>query len=378
MKTNDILKQLQARLPLFNDDFTKSFDITGMVKSGDDIEISPNITGMVADSYITIKGLRFYNDVSSFSVDSGVATITTNKNNQVNINFLNRATLFNGSENVYLEVIDIVDSKTFKVNTAITDFTGYKLVENIPNYNKQYKIKEVKASSFVIENTSTVNLEFDYSEAKVNYSYNIYGVGFTDAIDRYIESNTEVVGDVKVPKTSAEPSLWVSMLDDNTSQSRTTFDDAVHSATQGQDNHLQLVKTFEIVLTYPVNNDVTGFTGLNYAEDLAPQLNKCLFGLILPNYTQTNSKYVLNPISNSPIQSNGAIYQHQYVYEGMYEIQNTTQGTIVTDVDGNEVISGNDGVDIDTFNFSDIELQYKLQYDDFKEVKRTQEFDLQP
>lgn len=363
MKTIDIIKQLQAELPKLTNDFTQSTAITSAILSGTDLTIEPFITGMNVGSFVTIKGLQQLNLISGFSTIDEVTTITTTYKHDLTQGYSNSVTILNGVTETEYDVVEVISNTEFSISTTGTpDFTNQSLIESLAGFNNQFEVTAVTANDFTINTGRTTSLAFYTANAFTEYGYRIYGLGFADMINRYIESNTTISSGSKVPTTSVNPTIWVSMLNENSSQKRRTYDDGENTTQQGEESRILEIKNFEILLTYPVN-DRLGFDGMNYAENLKLLLNRCLYGLQLPNYNNTDSKYLLMPLSNTPILTDGAIYQHQFIYQGASEIQNN-----IDDPDEN------DGVNDPTFGFKDFEVQYRLEFDDFEETKKTDGF----
>lgn len=361
MKSNQIIKQLQAVLPKITSDFTESVAITSAEQTNTILTLQPLIDGLSTDNYITISGLKLLNTISAYSYADGQTTITTLNKHDLTTD--TTVSIYDTSLTEYT-IVSVLDSNNFIISTSIEiDFLGQKVLQTAQMYNNQFKVNSVDDDDFTIDSgrTLTAGLEFYIDNANIEYGYRIYGVGFASAIDKYVESNTTTVNGVLTPTTTIKPALWVSLLDQHTGQKQSLQGDSTARQGKNETSIAEQIKKFEVVLTYPVN-DSTGYIGMQYAEDLIIYLNKCLFGLYLPSETSQETQYALMPLSNNPIQSNGAIYQHSYIYEAVSYISND-------DVNG-------DGVDDETFRFNDFVMQYKLNADDFVEVKKEDKINL--
>jgi len=366
IKTSDFIKQLQGVLPSLTDSFTESKSITSISNTSGVLTIEPFISGMKVGSFITLRDIKLFNNVTSYSIDGNVATITTDKKHQLTEGYNTSAQLYKtGIEtDVDFELLSVIDSNSFTINKgSISDFTDYKLVENTFINGKQYEVSEISESDFKIDTQNTIiNSSFDVRNAKIEYGYRIFGVNSSTDINKYLESLTDDNGNVSV---QIKPTLFIESRGNTTSQSQTTFDDSIYKINAGQTSRIEKIKTVAVNLTYGIQDDTTGFAGVEFAEDLEVLLDKCLFGLALESNTSDKTKYLIVPISNDPIVNDSglnAVYEHEFIFQVIYIIQNNTE-------DG-------DGVEYETFAFRNFELQYKLKYDDYEDIKKTDEGEL--
>lgn len=366
VKTKDLIKQLQANLPRFTDDFNLFKAMTACTSSGNDLTIAPFIANMTAGVYITLTGLKLKNNITEYTFDNGKTTVKNQYKNDLTMNFHKSVDVLDGTTVTEYDLLEVIDDYSFVISTpSEIDFVGQQLIEAIAGYNKQWPVKSVSASDFVIDIGNPTQKAFYVTDAKIVYGFNIKGIGLGDEIDSYITSSTIEVDGVKAPHTSVKPTLWVRMVEERVSQDVHNFDDGNKTTGENQQTLCQNIKQFEIVLTYPLNGKLTSFAGLSFAEDLKVYLDKCLFGLKLPSYVETSMDQLLMPLSNAPFETNGAIYQHSYLYEIAYKTQNDDEDHF-------------DGVDEESVDLKKFNIQYLMQFDDFEEVKKEDDFVVSP
>lgn len=357
VKTIDLVKQLQNVLPNYTDDFSMKEDITSCESGTGELIIKPIIEGMEVGSYINLKGLKTKTTISSFDTSDGLTTVRTLKKLDYTQGYTKKSFILVGTELKEYEVVEVRGNMEFVIkNPNADDLTGGSVIQSIAGLNKQYKIKSIDEAdgSFKVDSNQRTPDGFYTEEAEIVHGYNIFGIGFAENINKYIDSSTDEDGGAK---TTAVKTLFVRAEQERTSVNRNTLDDAISSTPENQSTELLNVKSFEIVLTYPANQDTTGFEGVCYAEELQTILYKCLYGLKLSGNSTVEGDYLLTPTGNNPVEYNSAIYQHSYTFEICYKTSNDSESS--------------DGVDNETVSADFIVMNYKLKEDGYEKIKKT-------
>ena len=349
MLTSDIVKQLQAELPQLTDDFSEKAQITSASQTLNDLTIGA-ILGEIPpiNSSITIEGLKLSNAVVLEEIIGTTIKLTFTKKHDV--------TKSKGYEQVYLTntdsgkdglyTISEVGQKYIIFDTVETGFTN--LIETRTGFNGLFKVKTSALNSITVDLGFPNTLPFYLTDAFIKYGTRVFGLALIDEIDKYLTSKKEN----QATKTG-KPTIYVLNVATTVDSDKTTASDVNAPQNAGSGLKITKIRNFDVIAVYPCNDSVGGFQYLTKCEELELLLDKCLMGLSLPVYTETESKDVIMPLSNNPFTFNGAFYTHQYSYQAQY---------YQTDEDGYQYPS---------YKFSEMEINYKLEGDNYEEIKKT-------
>lgn len=348
MLTVDIVKQLQAELPQLTDDFSEKVAINSATQTLNDLTIGATlgITPPV-NSAITIENLKLSNAVTNEEVIGSTIKLTFTKKHDV--------TLSKGYEQVYLTNTDSgknglytlieVGESTLIIDTTETGFTA--LIETRAGYNGLFKVKSSALNEITVDLGFTNTLPFYVNDAFVKYGSRIYGISIIGDIQKYLTTDP-----VPQPATTGKPFIWVLNSGEVTDSDKSTASDMNAPRNAGSGHKISNIKNIDIIAVYPSNNSVGGFEFVTRCENLKKLLDKCLMNLVLPSYTQVQSKDALIPLSNEPLSFDKSFYSHLYSYQTQY-YQNQE-----------------DGYQYPSYKFKEFELNYHLPFDDYTEVKK--------
>jgi len=355
MLTADVVKQLQAELPLLTDDFSNEASVNVATQTLNDLTIQATlgITPPV-NSAIVIKNIKLINAVTNEEVVGTTIKLTFTKKHDV--------TLSKGYEQVYLTNTDsgkdglytLLESgeSTLTIDTVETGFTS--LIEQRAGYNGLFKVKSSSPDELTVDLGFPNTLPFYIADTVVKYGNRIYGMSVIEDIKKYIPTFV-----TDQPTTTGEPFIWVLNAGESVDSDKSTASDINAPRNAGSGYKITNIKNIDIIAVYPSNNSVGGFELVTKCENLKKLLDKCLMGLVLPNYTQLDSKGVIMPLSNAPLSFDGSFYSHVYSYQTQY-YQNE-----------------NDGYRYPNYKFKDFEIGYKLPIDGYTEKKKEDTFTLE-
>lgn len=349
MLTADVVIQLQAILPQLTDDFSEKVAIDSATQTLNDLTIGVSVgDNPQVNSSITIEGLKLTNAVTVEEAIGTTIKLTFTKKHDV--------TESKGYEQVYLTnsdsgkdgLYDLLEAgETYIIiDTTETGFTA--LIETRTGFNGLFKIKSTNTNEITVDLEFANTLPFYIADAFVKYGSRIYGMSVIDDIKEYIPTFV-----ASQPVTTGKPFIWVLNAGENTDSDKSTASDVNAPRNAGSGFKIANIKNIDIIAVYPANQSVGGFEQVTKCENLKKLLDKCLMGLVLPNYTQVSSKDVLVPFSNEPLSFYKSFYSHLYTYQTEYY--------------ENEC----DGYQSPSYKFSEFEVNYHLPIDEYAEIKKT-------
>jgi len=355
MYTLDIVKQLQAELPQKTDDFSEKAKINTANQNGTELTIGATLGNIPPiNSSITIEGLKLSNAVVSEEVVANGLKLIFTQNHDITDSL--------GYEQVYLtntnsakdglySVVEVGEDYLI-INTIETGFTA--LIETRANYNGAFKVKSSNLNEITVELGFTNTLLFYLNDSYIKYGARIYGISLIENISEYITSFVK-----EQPAKTGKSFLWVLNAGTEIDSDKSTSSDVNNPKTAGNDYKLTKIRNFIVIAVYPTNDSIGGFSGTTKAEELEPILDSCLMGLVLPTLTKTESRNVIMPLSNEPLSFNGGFYSHSFSYQIAYSVSNE------------------DGYKYPTYKFREIELNYKLEGDNYVGIKKTDKITLE-
>ena len=349
MLTSDIVKQLQAELPQLTDDFSEKVSVNSATQIGNNLTIEATLgTTPPVNSSITIEGLKLSNAVVTEVATGTTIKLTFTKKHDVTLTEQYKQVYLTNADSLKDGLYDLLEvgEKYLIIDTTETGFVA--LIETRAGYNGLFKVTASALNELTVDLEFANTLPFYTTDAFVKYGSRIYGIGFIDNINEYITTFPDTQ-----PTTTGKPFMFVLNLGTSIDSDKTTVSDVNAPKNAGSSSKIIKIRNFDIIAVYPANESIGGFQELTKCEQLELILDKCLMGLVLPSYTQTESSDVIIPLSNEPLGFNKSFYSHLYSYQTQYYETNV------------------DGYKYPSYKFREFEVNYYLPFDDYEDKKKT-------
>jgi len=331
MKASDIVKQLQATLPIYTELFSDVVTVNSLTKSTTTITATTALAhGLKTGDYVNIQGARVPNAITSLTQTDNIATaVTTNpidltlrigidKNDKyVEISGATQ-TEYNGTKKL-LSVIDST-SFTFQVSGNPTSpATGSPVLnEDIENlYNGWYTVTRISDTVFtyVVRKEPLANAS---GTIKVHSDIRVTG---SASLGRIIDAYTK----------KAIDKLWTFVVLGETNASKnqnSVRNDGVGTYTSQDDYRPNLYQNFNIYTFDPAKTTYASSERRDRAEDMRAIFFKCILGTkfersIIDNFdnlSSGNEKLKTMFVSDNLQQDVNAYYIHNFQFQYSYDL----------------------------------------------------------
>lgn len=317
MKSEQVIRQLQAVLPLYTDSFSDYVNASSLTRSGTTVTCTTATAhGLTTGDYVYIKGAYSPNLITSITRIGTVATavcasghdLTEGWQTTVNITGANQ-TAYNGVKSL----IDVLSATSFTftvTGSPATPATGttYLQEEKDGEYNGRHAVTVTGDNSFTYQLTTTP-LSPAQGTIKVLKGLRISGA---ISIDRVAQVYSQM------PAIN----LWLFVVpgDVTGSKDRRIQDDATYRSQAGQDYRQELNAAFSIIVLAPTTASIAGRLQRDNMEDEKIALFKALLGVKFDSGFSGGEQYYMTYVSDTVAGYVGAYYMHQFNFEIAYDI----------------------------------------------------------
>lgn len=348
-KLDDVIRQLQSELPKYTDDFHTINVITNASIDAGVMTLTLEDEN-VEDTYINVLDLKA--ELSATGVDEG------DVDGEYDISF-------DGWHDQTLSYIEKA-ADVEKYLTFVGDFEGSCLLKDVPNNNTvtiesdseptgDFRLLENlgysgrKSVTWTDSQTLTYDVDFDHDpnweNGVVQSNIRIDGVSSDADIVNLLENNA-----IRLTKNT----LFVVMNEASASKSRFTYSDAYNRKEYKDDLAIEVVQTISLYAVIPTQTYTTPRTAINYIYELRPYLIKSLHGSLFDTGFIADSKFLTTYLGDAGEQYNKSYYVHRFDFETVWNIER------------------DDSLDIqDTRAFRTFEIDLKMEFDDYEDVKKS-------
>lgn len=351
MKSEDVIRRLQACLPLFTDYFTDQVAVQSITSSGLVATVITSIAhGLNTGDYVHISGALVPNPISSLSQVDGIGTGVTANNHDLTENYQLNVEIDGANESQYNgthTLLTVPNRKTFTFEIdsgAPSPATGSPLLlEDLKRftYNGWHEITKVNDTTFTFALEKSLGSPA-YGDIKLKVKPRISGAGDLDeAVRAYTEQQ--------------DGRLWAFVVLDNmtASKDRSEATDATFIKNNATVYRQMVIQPFHVYVFYPNSERITTRAVRDLSDDLVAAFCKCLLRVKFPpSFTEDPYSGVVFVGHEFALNENSVVYVHDFVFETMAWI--TYDDTIDDDI---------------SVAFRDITDKYKSIFIDDGEIK---------
>lgn len=331
MKAFDIVRQLQATLPIYTELFSDVVTVNILTKITTTITATTAIAhGLNTGDYVNIQGARVPNIITSLTQVNNIATaVTTNpidatlrigEDNNDKYVEISGATQpeYNGTK----KLLSVIDSKTFTFEITgdpTTPATGSPIFnEDIENlYNGWFEVTKISDTVF----TYVVRKEPLANASGTIKAHSDLRISESASVERILNAYTKQDRD----------KLWAFVVLGQTNASRnqnSAKNDGVGMYSSQDDYRPNLYQDFNIYTFDPAKTTYASSERRDRAEDMRAIFFKCLLGTkfqrsIIDNFdnlTTENEQYRTMFVSDDIEQDVNAYYVHRFTFQYSYDL----------------------------------------------------------
>ncbi len=346
MKAEDVIKQLQARLPALTDLFTRKVSITSLTFAGGIVTATTSSAhGFTTGNFANILGAT--NPVAITSIDrvDAVATVVTTTDHDLTLgpvlikNGGRTVTLTGATEaefNGIFQLTSVANRRTFTIAVADagpSSATGSPLLQDgsvFPGFNGRFAVTDTGATTFTYAVTQTLfatagGTAVAKSDARISGAV---------TLDRATAAYTK--------HTTEELWIFVVLGDVLASKNREIASDMTDTMTKTSAWKQRLSQPFTVYVYTPAANlDAAGRIARDLMEDVRQPLLKSLLGVAFDTGLAASNQYVTSYVNDGFSDYTTAYYVHEFNFE------------LATDITFDDTV----GPDFDVA-FRDIELEF--------------------
>lgn len=325
MKAEDILKQIQLRLPRVTNLFSDTLSITSLTYSGGVVTATTSAPhGLSIGHVVTITGAKTPINITNLTYLDGVATATTATRHDLTEGFQNGI----GTYNPLVEVDGATEAEYNGANPLLsvpnrTSFT-YS-VTGTPSSPATGTPKLLESFSTGYNGAQTVASTPD----STTFTYNITEAPNSPAsgtilVHKSVRAsrsiNIERTLEAYTKKDTGELWLFVVLGDATSSKNRNIESDAVDTQGAGTEFRQRIILPFSIYVFFPTSGQIAGAEARDQIEDIRPFIFKSVLGLKLNENLSSETTYKIIYEGDSFAAYDGAIYVHQFDFSTITDI----------------------------------------------------------
>jgi len=275
VKLTDVVAQLQAVLPKYTDYFSRSLTISSISVASNVATITTDKPhGVLTGEGVTISDVGLRTAIATVSQDGLTFTFTTLTDHDLTYGwpdheYVTLAGFVDSAWNDSFKLLDVPNRRTFTVQStnSLPSLVGAEYLQEsrIDGINGRHSVTVTGADTFTISGTFT---DGTYSGGTVKTAVRIAGAVTAErAIEQYTKQGTDDLW------------LFVLMRDVETSKDRQTNSDARLTAPSGTSMRLRTLDGFTLMLVKNVTDDITANNALDIARhELLGPILKSVYG----------------------------------------------------------------------------------------------------
>lgn len=327
MKAEDIVRQLQIRLPLFTDLFTDNASVISLILSGSTVTATTSAAhGFSINQYVNISGAQTIIKIDTFTRSGTIGTITTLTDHDFTLGPQISQTgvtaessganesEFNGSFNV----IGVPNRRTIQVqmvDSGATAATGAPQLDNgesvLNQYNGLFQILSVPTTTTFTYQITNAPLEAAVGTIQARANPRVSGA---ITIDRAEETYTKQGLD----------KLWLFVIlgDALASKNRQILSDATDNIQRANFFRQQVTELVNLYVFFPATQTIAGRLVGDIARDLLQPITRSILFKRFDTQVFRTGEFgnPLQFLSHGFSNYNSAFYVHEYVFEQVFEL----------------------------------------------------------
>lgn len=333
MRAEDIVAQLQVRLPALVDDFTANFAVASLTRSSTTVTVTTSTPhGLVIDKAVNVVGSKTPIPAATIDRVGIVASLaTTTDHDMTETSGFTTVEIEGAAESEFngtFKLLSVPNRRNVKfevVDSGPTSATGSPLLLNgtsvLQSYNGLKKVVSVPTTASFTYDITDSTLFTPASGtilAKTNPRVSA-AVTFERALQAYTKQSSD------------EAWLFVVMGDGFAQKNKRIDIDSTDNIQRTQDFNQRITQTVSLYLFIPTSNEIAGRQARDRAEEL---LRPICQSILLAKFDTLLACGLDNPLqfNNHGFQAyNTSFYVHQYTFEAT--IQMAFEDTVGPDED---------------------------------------------
>jgi len=325
MRLNDVANQLRLLIPQYTSLFSDYISVSSIsVTSGVATITTSTAHGLTTGKSVIMNGVGRKTPISAVSQDGLIFSFTTGVDHDITTNWYSdpsdRSTLgkirlggftvsgWNGLQTLK----SAVNRRTFSFQSALTS----------PVLNGGEYVLEVEAGGMTgaFPVTVTGASSFTISGAFPNGVYTGGLISKNPRIAVAIDG-LDVWSRIQTPLQPDQFAMFVLPTPVVTSKDRSELSDAVSGRTQGSDFRLKVISGFSLLIIAPTNNQLSAGRAIDICRyDLRPVIYKSICGAVFDTGMSEDAKYKVIPIDDAVLNYEKAILVYSYEFQVPFDL----------------------------------------------------------
>ncbi len=351
MKLEDVIKRLQFALPMHTDKFTEKFGVVAVTDLGGGIlEVETDAPHkMTTGDVVNVQNVRMVNPITDVSFLDGVVTATTTVKHDLTEDFEPRSKLdISGFTNVPDGEFDLINVPKGNIFTF-----AFTVLPTGPGQLNEIRIDGANGR-FVV--TVTSSTKFTYSAP--DNSFTSFLVDSTSVVETATRISGSALESKVVDYYTAQPkidALWGFVIpgEVTVSHTREVQSDANTRISRKDSHRYECIQEFSLLVVRPTTNEIGSRAAYDEMIDIRAALCRSIVGIKFDSGFCEKQRFVTTYNGDEFFDYVGAYYIHKFNFLTVF---NFTPGDTV-------------GLP-DTRAFRDFEINFKLPFDDFNDIKK--------
>lgn len=355
-KLDHVIAQIQSQLQRYTNDFCDTAIIESVSLSGTDAILELN-TELDQDDYANIEGIYSKLEVDSVASGdiAGTWDITFKEDHDQTYSDIEKeinqakgevkTVKFEGDFQGDYVLLDCPYNDVLTIESDTEPTGTFYLLEQRVGYNGRKQVTWIDDTHV----SFPVSFDLDISSPSGVFSNNIRIEGLSSEGDLtdYLENEA---------KELTKKTMFVVMNTCHASKSREGLTDSWNRKDVKSDQRIEVTETFSVYIVIPTHKNVSAREAVNYIFSFRPIIIKCLQGVFFDTGFQGDKEYSCCYLNDGGESYNKAFYIHRFDFESVF------------------VIGNSDTIDVrDSRAFREFELNFKMQFDDYENVKKNVE-----
>lgn len=324
MKIKPLVSLFQQTLPKYTDFFSDNFDVSsGNVASGLVTLVTSKNHNLQINQYITVYNAFISVDVTSFNVLNNIATIETSADHglSMSMNYKTRTNVLtvdlseftDTSLNGTFTLLSVPNRNKFTISITVAD-GAYTADGKVINYatNVVNGVHQVT----VINDTT-----FTYTISDTSITSDILGTPHIGSNFRITGANDIVRANAAYTKQGLDKYyLFITYGSSVTSKDRNILNDSTATFSQHSEFRLRLIEDFDVNIFAPVDQELTALDARDNIEDIKLAIFKTILRFEQLKQFSSDSKEQYVYINDFQVEANNSYLIHGYKFGTLYDV----------------------------------------------------------